>query len=353
MGCSRLLTNPTFMCFASALMCMCWVRDGLLTYLLNFVAASRGTGAVGSEAAALIGGAVTLGGCLGGVLSGLLSDRVFGGRRTPPIVVLTGLQLLCLAALWLCRGSQSDAVLAFIVAAAAICVLGNYTMLSYTVPADLPPSDVGCAAGMMSAAGYLTSGLAAGLLGRLTSSGEPGGSQAGDYGDSGDYLAWMASLVFATTLGGAFVVCGGYLRGNAAPVQPALRVGQHDADGLQLEATGLMDWESSLAESSEHAQVQYAGIQDEFLRSRTDDETGVLTFHQWGGGRGRFESESASRAERLIWRFPELGESRQARRGSSSRLQRPIDDHLNFLRSRMNDPTSYFAARPLRYTSPY
>ena len=173
----RLLTNPTFVCFTAALACMCWVRDGLLTYLLSFVAASRGTGEVGGEAAALIGGAVTLGGCLGGVLSGLLSDRVFGGRRAPPILVFTVLQMLCLGALWLCRGSQSDVLLALVVNAVCICVLGNYTMLSYTVPADLPPADVGFAAGMMTAAGYLTSGLAAGLLGSLI--------------ESGGYGAWM------------------------------------------------------------------------------------------------------------------------------------------------------------------
>jgi sugar phosphate permease len=344
----RLLTNPSFMCFTSALVCMCWVRDGLLSYLLNFVAVSRGTSEVGSEVAALIGGAVTLGGCLGGVLSGMLSDRVFGGRRAPPIGVFTVLQLGCLLSLWLCRESQSDVVLALIVAAAAICVLGNYTMLSYTVPADLPPADVGFAAGVMTAAGYLTSGLATGLLGHVL--------------ESGGYGAWMASLMIATTLGGGFVLCGACLRcNNAAPVQPALHIGMHVGLGSQLnEAAGLMDWESSLSRAaavdvSEHAQVQHAGIQDEFLRSRIDDETGELTFHQWGGGRGRFESVSASRAERLIWRIPELGESRPARgaRGSVSCRLRPIDDHVSFLRSRIRDPTSYFAGSTLRFTSPY
>ena len=168
--------------------------------------------------------------------------------------------------------------------------------------------------------------------------------------------AWMASLVFATALGGAFVLCGACLRGNTAPVQPALRVGVA-TDGSPEGGARLMEWERALdrdAESSEHAQVQYAGIQDEFLRSRIDDETGELTFHQWGGGRGRFESVSASRAERLIWRIPELGESRPARgaRGSvSCRLR--IDDHVSFLRSRIRDPTSYFAGSTLRFTSPY
>lgn len=338
----RLLTNPTFMCFTSALVCTCWVRDGLLTYLLNFVAASRGTDEVGSEAAALIGGAVTLGGCVGGVLSGLLSDHVFEGRRAPPILLFTVLQILCLGALWLCRGPQSDAVLSFVVFVATLFVLGNYTTLSYAVPADLPPADVGLAAGVMTAASYLSSGFAAGLLGSVI--------------EVFGYGAWMASLVFATALGGVFVLCGARLCGNnTVPVQPVLRIA---TDGFSEEAAGLMEWESGLdrhAESSEHAQVRYAGIQDEFLRSRIDDETGELTFHQWGGGRGQFESDSVTRAERLIWRFPELGESprRPAGGSAASRLQRPIDDHVTFLRSRMRDPTSYFAARPNRYTSPY
>jgi sugar phosphate permease len=339
----RLLTNPTFMCFTSALACTCWVRDGLLTYLLNFVATSRGTDEIGSEAAALIGGAVTLGGCVGGVLSGLLSDHVFEGRRAPPILLFTVMQMLCLGALWLCRGPQSDAVLAFVVFVATLFVLGNYTTLSYAVPADLPPAEVGLAAGVMTAASYLSSGFAAGLLGSVI--------EAFGYG------AWMTSLVFATALGGLFVLCGARLCGNTVPVQPVLLI---VTDGLSEESAGLMEWQSGLnrdAESSGHAQVRYAGIQDEFLRSRIDDETGELTFHQWGGGRGRYESDSLTRAERLIWRIPELDESprtcRPAGGPAASRLQRPIDDHVSFLRSRMRDPTSYFAARPNRYTSPY
>ena len=233
----KLLANPTFLCYLAATVAMCWVRDGLLTHLLSFLATSRGVDELGSDVATLVGGAVTLGGCVGGVLCGLVSDRVFAGRRAPPIMVFSSLQLLGLASLWRCHDTSSDLVLVLVLFALTTCVLGNYTMLSYTIPADLPPADVGLAAGVMTAGGYLASGLATWTLGFLI--------------ESRGYFAWWASLVAGTILSGLFVLCGTCFRVAVTPVQPVLSsVGIHvEFMAAHLEATLLTTSESQAAAS--------------------------------------------------------------------------------------------------------
>jgi sugar phosphate permease len=355
----QLLANPTFVCYIAATACTCWVRDGLLTYLLDFLATSRGMDVLGSETTMLIGGSVTLGGCVGGVLSGLVSDRIFSGRRAPGIMLFTLLQLLGLAALWGCRASHSDPVLFLVIFNVTICILGNYTMLSYAVPADLPPKTVGMAAGIVTAVGYVASGLATGQL-------------AGLIGSAG-YRAWWMSLVFATLCSGILVTCGTCVRrvNNCRvvvrPSCPAAEVRNNNNQAPLASAVvvdRLLVWPSRESSSQPHGHrhgdhVQFAGIQDEFLRSRIDDESGELCFFQWGAGRG---DDTTSTAERLLWRMPVESattslESWAARpqaslAARSNSLLRPIDDHVRFLRSRMRDPTSYFSARS-RFASPY
>ena len=61
----------------------------------------------------------------------------------------------------------SDAVIFSLMFLTATFMLGNYTLLSYTIPTDLPGPIVATAAGIMTAAGYLSSGLAGLGLGKL------------------------------------------------------------------------------------------------------------------------------------------------------------------------------------------
>ena len=109
-----------------------------------------------------MGGALTLGGFLGGNAVGHLSDSVFGGARAPAVLCCAALQAVALCALarpgWWPLYAVDDG--AGLVALAAAGILGGYTLLSYTVPQDLPPAVVATACGVMTAAGYVSSGLA-------------------------------------------------------------------------------------------------------------------------------------------------------------------------------------------------
>ena len=125
--------------------CLCWTRDGLITWLYSFLERERRGEALSADTSALVGGAITVGGIVGGMLCGWLSDVVFKGARLPPIIIFTCLQALALTGLWFGR-SSSDAVVALIVFALCLCILGCYTLLSYTIPTDLPSHVVGTAA---------------------------------------------------------------------------------------------------------------------------------------------------------------------------------------------------------------
>ena len=86
--------------------------------------------------------------------------------------------------------------------------------------------------------------------------------------------------------------------------------------------------------------VQYAGIADEFLRSRIDAD-GELSFFQWESSDARScARDRSTAAERFMWRLP-VHAATAARRTAN----RPTDDHRSFLMRRRNDPTSYFGSR--------
>jgi sugar phosphate permease len=149
-----LLKNPTFLCYLLAIMNLCWVRDGLVTWVYSFLEDAQGH-PTSTDLAAMVGGGITLGGFAGGVLCGLVSDYVFDSARAPPILLFSFFQALTLTGLYLCATQGgSDVMIAALVLVMAIFMLGNYTLLSYTVPTDLPPEIVATAAGVMTAAGY-------------------------------------------------------------------------------------------------------------------------------------------------------------------------------------------------------
>ncbi|GMI09349.1 hypothetical protein TrRE_jg12914, partial [Triparma retinervis] len=189
-----LLRSPTFICYLIAIVNLCWVRDGLITWIYSFLESSRGV-PLGPDTAAMIGGAITLGGFLGGVLCGLASDNLFGGNRSNPILLFSFFQVITLSLLYAaCLRGAGDTVVAGLMFATAIFMLGNYTLLSYTIPTDLPFEIVATAGGVMTAAGYVASGLAGMAMGRLIEG----------YG----YEGWFISLQVATFFGSLAIFVG-------------------------------------------------------------------------------------------------------------------------------------------------
>src|SRR5439155_21445623 len=82
----KVFTNPVLVTIAVAEFCTGWVRQGLLGWFTSFLNEEHGI-APGSTWHGVAAIGITVGGILGGLICGYLSDRVFDSRR-PPVAFL-------------------------------------------------------------------------------------------------------------------------------------------------------------------------------------------------------------------------------------------------------------------------
>ena len=122
----------------------------------------------------IIGAVVTLGGVLGGVACGLVSDRCFKSNRATPMLLFGALQMCVLLACWFEVNGYRDAANPFVVCillfTTCFFLLGNYALLRYSVPTDLGPKVAGQAAGVATTVQYFSSGLAGSAMSALVES---------------------------------------------------------------------------------------------------------------------------------------------------------------------------------------
>ncbi|EQC30202.1 hypothetical protein SDRG_12054 [Saprolegnia diclina VS20] len=182
-----LLQSPTVWGYLGAIFCLSWARDGLLNWMYSYFDAVRVLPLSPSDHA-LLGGAWTLGGFVGGVLCGWISDHLFRGQRMPPIVLFSVMQAVVVCSMYMAAPSVSMSVLALLLFVASVFLLGSYTMLSYTIPTDLPVEIAASAGGLFTTAAYMATGLSGVAMGAVVS----------DYG----YRFWVASLVLASISSG-------------------------------------------------------------------------------------------------------------------------------------------------------
>ncbi|KAG1710566.1 hypothetical protein DVH05_013292 [Phytophthora capsici] len=191
----RLLKNFTFLGYLAALFFLCWVRDGFLNWFLSFFDDVRSNPLTSSDTA-IIGGAWTIGGFVGGILCGWISDALFHSNRVKPIFIFSLLQALVLAVIYLVSSTCTVVALGALTFLSSVFILGNYTLLSYTVPTDLPQDIAAGATGIMHAVGYFSTGLSSAVMGNVIG--------------SAGYLVWAMSLVVASVLSGVFVKLGSH-----------------------------------------------------------------------------------------------------------------------------------------------
>jgi MFS transporter, OPA family, glycerol-3-phosphate transporter len=163
---ARVLGHPVLRVLAIAEFCTGIVRQGLLLYYGRFLAQVHGVtekGTPGRYQIASVG--ITVGGILGALLCGVLSDKVFGSRR-PPVAFLFYIgQLVALVALGL-AGSSYLAV--GLVGFACMWIFGVHGMLSGTASMDFGGRRAAAtAAGLLDGVQYLGSGLVGFGLGAL------------------------------------------------------------------------------------------------------------------------------------------------------------------------------------------
>ena len=162
----RVLTNPVLVLLAVAELCTGVVRQGLLLHYGRFLRDVHGV----SESATpvlyqVISLGITVGGILGALLCGVLSDRVFGSRRAPVAFLFYVGQVLALVALGLAASPLAAAAL---VGFSCMWIFGVHGILSGTASMDFGGRRAAAtAAGLLDGVQYVGSGLAGVGLGAL------------------------------------------------------------------------------------------------------------------------------------------------------------------------------------------
>ncbi|KAE8882104.1 hypothetical protein PF003_g33853 [Phytophthora fragariae] len=168
----QLMRNYTFLGYLVAVFFLCWARDGFINWFLSFFDAVR-------------------------ILCGWLSDVIFHSDRVMPIFIFSLLQAFMLGLIYFVSATCSVAMLGGLIFLSSVFLLGNYTLLSYTVPSDLPRDIAAGASGIMTAVGYFSTGLSGAMMGEII--------------DGAGYGVWALSLMTASVLAGVFTKLGSYL----------------------------------------------------------------------------------------------------------------------------------------------
>ncbi len=153
---TRVFGSPIMLTMAAAEFCTGFVRQGLLLYFTEFLGEVHGV-KLGSTLYSLASTGVTVGGIVGGLLCGWMSDRLFQSRRAPVAFIFYVGQALSLLALGLTR---NPFVASGLVGFSCIWIFGEHGMLSGTASADFGGKKAAATAtGMLDGVQYVASGF--------------------------------------------------------------------------------------------------------------------------------------------------------------------------------------------------
>ncbi len=159
---TRVFTNPVILTLAVAEFCTGFVRQGLMLWFVPFLGEVHHI-AKGTFLFSVAGTGVTVGGILGGLLAGYLSDRWFQARR-PPVAFI--FYLLQIVSLFVLGRAAAPALAAFMIGFTCMWIFGVHGMLTGTASMDFGGSKgAATVAGMLDGVQYLASGLTGFLLG--------------------------------------------------------------------------------------------------------------------------------------------------------------------------------------------
>ncbi len=152
----KVFTHPVIITIAVAEFCTGFVRQGLLLYFTEFLKEVHHV-EVGSELFGIAGIGVTVGGIIGGLLCGWMSDKLFDSRRAPVAFIFYCAQVVSLLALGYATNQWAAALL---VGFCCIWIFGVHGMLSGTASMDFGGQKAAAsAAGILDGVQYLASGL--------------------------------------------------------------------------------------------------------------------------------------------------------------------------------------------------
>jgi MFS transporter, OPA family, glycerol-3-phosphate transporter len=206
----KVMKNPAIITIAIIEFCSGYLRNSIMQYYPTFAEEThRAASATMKKAAAKLGPEAVaalpteivhdhwgmlncMAGITGGVVAGLISDRIFGSRRGPVAGVLYGIMLLGAVAMFPARTSLA---LGWVVVVMTLAIIGVHGMLSGTASMDFGGKrNVGIVVGIIDGCVYLGSALEAFVLGRVLPKGP---TQA----DPANWWTWPAVMVPAAALG--------------------------------------------------------------------------------------------------------------------------------------------------------
>lgn len=158
----RVFSNPIILTIVAAEFCTGFVRQGVLLWFVPFLKEVHGI-AHGTSLFSIAGTGITVGGILGSLICGYLSDRVFQSRRPPVAFIFYIGQIIALLLLgWV----STPLFAALLIPFTCMWVFGVHGMLSATSAMDFGGTKaVATVTGICDGVQYLASGLTGFLLG--------------------------------------------------------------------------------------------------------------------------------------------------------------------------------------------
>ncbi len=202
----RMLRNPAILTIALIEFCSGYLRNSILQYYKPF---ARDLGRVPTEAARRAAEAAgqtlasdfvhdhwgmlnCVAGITGGIVAGVISDRVFGSRRGPVSAVLYGVMI---AGALLMFVTLSTPLIGWVVVLMSLAIIGVHGMLSGTASMDFGgKKNTGIAVGLIDGFVYLGVSLEAKVLGRVLPRREAAH-------DVANWWTWPAAILPAAIIG--------------------------------------------------------------------------------------------------------------------------------------------------------
>jgi OPA family glycerol-3-phosphate transporter-like MFS transporter len=161
---NRVFTNPVIVTLIFAEFCTGFVRQGLMLWFVPFLSEVHKI-EHGSALFSIATAGTTVGGILGGMLCGYLSDKWFQSRRPPVAFIFYLGQIVAL--FWLGH-TANPKVAAYLIGFSCMWIFGVHGMLSGTASMDFGGTRAASTvAGMLDGVQYLASGLTGFLMGHF------------------------------------------------------------------------------------------------------------------------------------------------------------------------------------------
>jgi OPA family glycerol-3-phosphate transporter-like MFS transporter len=209
----RVFMHPVILTITAAEFCTGFVRQGLLLYFTEYLKEVHHVDP-GSALFWWAGTGITIGGIVGGLACGYISDRLFQSRR-PPVAFLFYLgQIVTLFLLGIASGSFAAACL---IGLSCMFIFGVHGMLSGTASMDFGGRKAAAsAAGMLDGIQYVAAGLTGFGLGWILKTYGWDGTPLTEGYQPRNALVWVGSIIPFSVLGALIMT----RIWNAKPARP-------------------------------------------------------------------------------------------------------------------------------------